>query len=146
MERLDFIKKCGALCLGGAVISQLLQSCQATHTAVTEQVGNNLKVKKSEFVITKDGVSSFRSFVVLHDDKLKFPIYLNRINETEYSALWMECTHQGVELSANGDYLSCSAHGSEFDKFGKVTEGPANRPLRTFKTTSENDFILISLA
>ena len=146
MERLDFIKKCGALCLGGAVVSQLLQGCQTAHTAVTEQVGNNLKVKKSEFQIAKDGSAAFRNYIILHPEKLKFPIYLYRISDSEYSALWMECTHQGVELSANGDFLSCAAHGSEFDKFGKVTEGPANRPLRTFKTTTENEFILISLA
>lgn len=146
MERVDFLKKCGALCLGGFAISQLLQSCKTQFYATGEMSGNNLKVKKSDFELTKDGQISYRKYILVNSDKLNFPIYLYRINENDYSALWMECSHQGAELSAHGDYLSCSAHGSEFDKNGNVTQGPAQKPLRKFPTSLEGDSILISLS
>jgi Rieske Fe-S protein len=83
---------------------------------------------------------------LLKADKLNYPIYLYKLSATEYSALWMECTHQGAELSAHGDYLTCPSHGSEFDKTGKVTLGPAQTNLRKFKTSVEGQYILILLS
>ena len=146
MKRTEFFKTCGALCLGGALVAEFLQSCKSTHYAVSEQSGTNLKVMKTEFELTKNGQTTFRSYIIVNPEKLNFPIYLYRMNESEYSALWMECTHQGAELTAHGEYLTCAAHGSEFDKNGNVTQGPAQKSLRRFKTSDENDFILISLS
>jgi Rieske Fe-S protein len=58
----------------------------------------------------------------------------------------MECTHQGAELSAHGELLTCPAHGSEFDKLGNVMQGPAQSNLRKFKTKIENQYVLIHLS
>lgn len=146
MERIDFLKRCGALCLGGLVIAPLLQSCGSTHFVSSELAGSNLKVKKADFQLIKDGQITYRSYVLVNPEKLNFPIYLSRLSEDQYTAVWMECSHQGAELSAHGDTLSCPAHGSEFDKNGNVTQGPAQKPLRKFATRVEGDYILISLS
>lgn len=146
MERSEFLKKCGAFCLGGLAIPPLLQSCKSFYYASSEISDDKLKVKKSEFRIDKNEQSTYRSYVLVNSDKLNFPIYLYRFDDNAYSALWMECSHQGAELSAHGDTLSCPAHGSEFDKNGNVTQGPAQRPLRKFATSTDNEYILISLA
>lgn len=58
----------------------------------------------------------------------------------------MECTHMGAELTAHGDHLSCPSHGSEFDKFGNVTEGPAESMLRKFNYTIDQHYITIQLS
>ena len=86
-----------------------------------------------------------REYIIVRNDKLEFPIYLYRFSETEYSALLMKCTHQGNELNASGDHLHCSAHGSEFNNKGIVAQGPAEKNLRAFKVTVDNQKIFIDL-
>ncbi len=107
---------------------------------------NSLKVGKKEFTQDKNGQPIDRKYVIVKGDKLNYPIYLYKTSETEYSALWMECTHQSMELTAHGDYMTCPSHGSEFDKNGNVTQGPAQSNLRKFKTTVDSEFIYILLA
>ncbi|MBK8828174.1 MAG: Rieske (2Fe-2S) protein [Saprospiraceae bacterium] len=68
-----------------------------------------------------------------------------RIEENKYNALWLECTHQGNEVQVFGDKLQCPAHGSEFSNSGLVTNGPADRNLRTFPVTIEGNYLKISL-
>jgi Rieske Fe-S protein len=82
----------------------------------------------------------------VHHDQLEYPIYLFRLSENNYSALWMKCTHQGSELQASGDHLYCPSHGSEFDKNGSVTQGPAEKNLRSFAVTVQNETLLINLS
>ena len=87
-----------------------------------------------------------RQYVIVKAEQLNYPIYLHKISEFEYSAVWMECSHQNAELSAHGEYLTCPSHGSEFDKLGNVTQGPAQHSLRKFKTSLDNQYILIQLS
>lgn len=142
------MKTCGVACLGGTTaISLLLQSCASGyHYAHGEIDKEHLKVLKSEFVQDSKGKAVTRKHILVKHDKLNYPIYLYKVSEEEYTALWMECTHQGAELSAQGDYLTCPAHGSEFDKQGNATQGPAQKSLRKFKTTTDNQYIYIQLS
>lgn len=39
------------------------------------------------------------------------------------------CTHLGCIVEFKGDRFTCPCHGSGFDKNGKVTQGPAPKPL-----------------
>ena len=87
-----------------------------------------------------------RQYIIVNNDQLEFPIYLYRFSENDYTALLMKCTHQGNELQASGDYLHCSAHGSEFNNKGVVAQGPAEKDLRSFKVTSDNEKIFIDLS
>ena len=34
--------------------------------------------------------------------------------DRQFTAIWMECSHQGTRLQVYGDVLQCPAHGSEF--------------------------------
>lgn len=141
MKRKEFIKTCGYGCLGLSSISFLLQSCVAMKDISVEITGDHLKVPKAAFK-KKD---EYVEYVIVRNEKLQFPIYVFRFSEEEYTALYLECTHQGNEVSAYGDKLVCSAHGSEFDNKGQVTSGPADRPLRSFPVNSENENLFISL-
>jgi cytochrome b6-f complex iron-sulfur subunit len=51
-----------------------------------------------------------------------------------------------MELNVNGDMLSCPAHGSEFNNKGAVLQGPAERPLKKFPVTTDNENIYIHIS
>ena len=107
--------------------------------------GENIELPLTEFSQVKNGETIFRKYIVLQNEQLQYPICVYRISDSEYKALLMKCTHQGNELSVYGDKLHCAAHGSEFDKQGIATIGPAVQPLRNFPVTIENQKLLISL-
>ncbi len=141
MERGDFISTCGFACLGFSSIAMVLQSCVAYKTVPGKIVDDHLLVPISNFIRRDD----FQKYLIIRNDNLQMPIYLFRFSENEYTALNMKCTHQGTELNAYGDKLVCSAHGSEFNNKGDVTNGPAAEPLRSFPIHIDQNNIFISL-
>jgi nitrite reductase/ring-hydroxylating ferredoxin subunit len=108
--------------------------------AVLEGCGSSKSVEgaleESDLVIPVTAFQqkdSFRKYVVVQHEKMKYPICVYRFSETNYSALLMRCTHQGTELQVFGSRLQCPAHGSEFSN------------LRTFPVTQHNNQLYISL-
>lgn len=87
----------------------------------------------------------YHAYVIAAHDSLTFPICIYRIDDNTYSALLMECTHQGAELQVSGDHLTCPAHGSEFDRWGKVQQAPAISDLRRFPVTVSGEQLFIDL-
>ncbi|WP_026809205.1 QcrA and Rieske domain-containing protein [Arenibacter latericius] len=141
MRRKEFIKTCGLACLGATSIGVFLHSCVSTKNISANIEGDELVIPKSDFT-KKDG---FYNYIVINNSKLQFPIALFRFSSEEYNALYLKCTHQGNELNAFGDKLVCSAHGSEFDNKGNVTNGPATDALRSFPVRITKDNLHISL-
>ncbi|ASO06028.1 MULTISPECIES: Rieske (2Fe-2S) protein [Arenibacter] len=141
MERNEFIKTCGYACIGASSIGMLLQSCVSNKSITANIENENLVVPISDFL--KD--EAYLKYIIVRNNNLRFPIYVFRFSENEYTALYLQCTHQGNELNAYGDKLVCPAHGSEFNNKGMVTNGPATDPLRSFPIQISNPNILISL-
>ena len=146
MNRREFVSQSCVACVSGGLLSIVLSGCQSTHYVNGTIESKGLSVSKSEFTYFKKDKPFTRQFIIVNHGKLEFPIYLYRISDTEYSALWMKCTHQGSELQASGDHLYCTSHGSEFDKKGKVNQGPAERDLRSFPVSVSEEKIVINLA
>ncbi|SMD15134.1 QcrA and Rieske domain-containing protein [Pedobacter nyackensis] len=144
MERKDFIKNCGLACLGGIGISTLLESCSSLQILTGQIAGDDLVVPLSDFVKNANK-KQFKRYIIINNDQLKFPICVYRFNESTYTALWMQCTHQGAELQVFGDKLQCPAHGSEFNNKGIMQNGPAATNLRTFAIAVDKDQLKISL-
>lgn len=144
MERKEFIKTCGFACLASAAINALLQGCTASKIINGKIVESDMIIPIRDFQTGK-GTDSFKKYIVVHNDLLQYPVCIYRLSETEYTALWMSCTHQGTELQVFGDKLQCPAHGSEFTNRGDIQNGPADRSLRTFPVKIENNQLLISL-
>jgi Rieske Fe-S protein len=145
MTRKDFIvNACGA-CLVTVGFSGLLSSCISTKYITGTLGKDGLTVSVDEFKITQKGKTTYRSFIIIGNEALQYPVCLYRFNANEYSALWMRCTHQGTELQASGDFLQCPAHGSEFNNKGTVINGPASRALRNFPIAVTNNEIFIDL-
>lgn len=145
MNRKDFIvNACGA-CMAAVGFPGLLLSCASTRY-ITGRLGKDgLTVSPNEFKIAQKNKTAYRSFIIIRNEALQYPVCLYRFNDAEYAALWMQCTHQGAELQASGNFLQCPAHGSEFNSKGSVTNGPASRALRNFPVTVSNDEIFIDL-
>ena len=147
MDRKNFIKACGFACIGGAVLSPLLQGCAtADHYVKADTRGNMLVVKKAEFVKTGDSSrASYHKYVILKNQQFGFPICIYRFAADEYTALLMRCTHKGCEVKPQGDFLVCPCHGSEFTNRGVVQSAPAQENLKAFiiKTDNENIYIQV---
>jgi thiosulfate dehydrogenase (quinone) large subunit len=70
-------------------------------------------------------VGSSTSFTTPNGD----PAYLLRPATDTFLAFLATCTHQGCPITATGPGFRCPCHGSTFDGDGKVTGGPATKPL-----------------
>lgn len=142
MERKAFLKTCGFACMGGFLVSSLLEGCSGNRIIAGTIDHSDLVVPESVF---QQGKDSFRTYVVIQHEQLKYPVCVYRFRAAEYTAMLMRCTHQGAELQVFGDRLECPAHGSQFSNKGQVENGPADTNLRTFPVTVQNNQIHISL-
>jgi Rieske Fe-S protein len=143
MNRKDFILKSCAACVAASSVAALLSSCAATKFTNGKLIKDGIVIDVKEFSLKE--ANKHRLYIVVRNDELLFPICVYRFSETDYSAVWMQCAHQGAELNVAGDYLQCPAHGSEYDNRGRVTSGPADRDLRTFPVTINNNQLFIDL-
>jgi len=142
MERWDFIKTCGFACLSGTVFAAVLEGCGSSKMIAGTMDKSGLVIPAASF---QQGNASFKKYVVVQNEQLKYPVCVYRLSATEYTALLMRCTHQGAELQVVGDRLECPAHGSQFSNKGKVQNGPADTNLRTFTVSIQNDQLHIAL-
>lgn len=145
MNRKDFIINSCAACLSATALTGLLTSCKSTQYISGKLNDDGVLVDADDFKTTRKGKAAYHSFIIVRNEALQYPICVYRFNENEYSALWMQCSHQGAELQASGDFLQCTAHGSEFSNKGKVTNGPADKDLRSFPVTINNGQLFIDL-
>ena len=143
MNRRHFIKNSCVACMGAVAASGFLSACSTTRYVPGKIEKDGISVDPQEFVLKDKG--KYRSYIVIRNDALLFPICLYRLSETDYSALWMQCSHQGAELAVSGDKLQCPAHGSEYSNRGKVTGGPADRDIRSFPVSIIDNQVFIDL-
>ncbi|HJS54438.1 MAG TPA: Rieske (2Fe-2S) protein [Chitinophagaceae bacterium] len=139
MDRREFIKNSCGTCLSATVIGSVLSSCTTTQYISGTLGKDGLFVDTAEFLTKQNGKQVYRSFIIVRNEALQYPVCVYRFSENDYSALWMRCTHQGTELQASGDRLQCTAHGSEFDSKGGVKTGPADKSLRSFAVSILNN-------
>jgi Rieske Fe-S protein len=143
MKRKDFIRSGCSACVALTALPALFSACKITNIVSGKLTTDGLLIDLSEFKQEKE--KQYRSYIIVRNEALLFPICIYRFNEQDYTALWMQCAHQGAELNVVGDYLQCPAHGSEYNNRGKVTNGPADSNLRTFPITVSNKNIFIDL-
>ncbi len=143
MNRRHFIKNSCAAYIGATAVSGFLSSCATIRYVPGNIEQDGISIDEKEFAHKEKG--KYRSYIIIRNDALLFPICLYRFNEKEYSALWMQCSHQGAELSVSGDFLQCPAHGSEYSNRGKVKNGPADKDIRSFPVSVKNNQVFIDL-
>lgn len=146
MERRDFLLTGGKAGLGLCLGSLCALGCgSAAYYAQTTLTAQKITVPKSEFEYRKKEAVLARPYVFVRLNNPGFPVCLYKTG-AGYTACLMECTHRSCEVEVQGTRYVCPCHGSEFDTAGAVLEGPAERPLKTFKTTEDESNIYIWLA
>jgi Rieske Fe-S protein len=145
MDRRKFLHHSCICSLAGLASAKLLQGCASLKYSAGTIRGSDLIIPLDDFVDRTGKDIQFRKFILAGNDLLKFHICVYRFSDSDFQALWTECTHQGNELQVFGEKLECPAHGSEFDTRGNVQEGPANRSLRSFPVRIDGDYLKISL-
>ena len=144
MNRKEFISACTFTCIGALGLGPLMQACSPAQYLQVKKEGDKLRLARRVFIRNEEG--RHRRYVLVKSEELANPIIVYRFSEDDYSALLLRCTHQGTELSVNGDLLSCAAHGSEFGTRGEVVQGPAEENLKSFKIETDSEHIYIRLA
>src|SRR6476646_5597076 len=67
-----------------------------------------------------------------------------RTGDQTFTALTSTCTHQTCTITGfDGTDFVCPCHGSRFTTSGRVVNGPASAPLRTFNTAFANNVLTI---
>ena len=146
MKRRKFIANACISCMGLSSLSVVLNGCGVSSSIINSPInGSNLLVNLVHFENHKKGVLNYKKYIIVQNEKMQYPICIYRTNEKTYTALLLNCTHQGAELQVFGDKMQCPAHGSEFDNKGKVINGPASEDLRSFPITILKDKLNISL-
>lgn len=145
MNRKQFIKQCAFTCVSLAGLGAAMQACAPVKSINASLAESDLVVPENSFEYEKKGQRHYRKFLIVHNERLQFPLCVTRINDKNYVAVLMRCPHQGAELQVFGDKLQCPAHGSEFDNTGVVMSPPADINLRAFPVVLENNQLKISL-
>lgn len=146
MNRKEFFKTCGYACLSGVAFVSVLQSCSTSKIINAEISGAEILVNLTDFEINKKGKITYKKYIVIQNSALNYPICIYRFSENEFTALNLQCTHQGAELQVFGDKIVCPAHGSEFNSKGNVESGPALKQLRSFTIKIEKTQLKLSLS
>ncbi len=145
MDRKKFIKQGCIACFSMATLGSLVAACGPARFTTGKLIKDGLLLDIAAFTVVKNGVTGYIPYVIVRNEALQYPVCVYRFSETEYSALWMQCTHQGAELQVSGDQLHCPAHGSEFNNKGIVKNGPAGKDLKTFPVSLNKNELFIDL-
>ncbi|HVT85002.1 MAG TPA: Rieske (2Fe-2S) protein [Chitinophagaceae bacterium] len=140
MERKEFIRaSCNAcLLLAAGYLLPTLAGCASGYSVFkTSVVNKQITVPLTMF--DKSALQLVRPQGWLYD------IAVEKRENGSFAALLLQCTHQENQLKIDGNGFHCSLHGSEFDKNGNVTKGPAERPLHQYKTFVDNDHLIIQI-
>jgi Rieske Fe-S protein len=62
-----------------------------------------------------------------------------RVSQSKFIALNLTCTHKHCEVEYDGESFECPCHGSQYNKYGKVTQGPAEKNLKSYKIEYNSD-------
>ncbi len=98
-----------------------------------QEVGTLSELQKGQILVTA-GLGSGPLLIVPSPGNPNAPIAVNPT-----------CTHAGctVKWQAEQATFVCPCHGSEFDLSGKVTKGPAAKPLPTYAAKIEANGVLV---
>ena len=141
IDRRDFLKKSALTIAAGTVafsaidISKLIAA--AGNSEDTEDTTEKV-INLSDY----PALQSTGGYAMITDK-----IIVIRTSSSNFVTLNITCTHKKCDVEFDGSGFECPCHGSEYNKTGKVLNGPATKNLRSYKTTynSDNNTITIKM-
>lgn len=142
MQRRDFLKGACRICLlgaAGAAVIDMTGCSPATANAIFKPdiVDNAVQVPLTIF--DKNPVQ------IISPKKYAYEVAIEKKQDGTYKALLLRCTHYNNQLQPTGNGFTCNAHGSKFDKEGKVLKGPAEAPLTLLQTSITDQILFVHL-
>jgi cytochrome b6-f complex iron-sulfur subunit len=137
------LKSAGTIAIGSYTLA-LVNACTNPTSSNDEKESDGLKIDISQAenaaLQTVGGVIALASNEI--DSKGLFVI---RSSDAEVRTFSRECTHQGCTVNPFfGNNATCGCHGSQFNKSGEVTKGPASKPLKEYNANLDGDIITIT--
>src|SRR5436190_20532489 len=142
VTRRKFVRDSCSACLGLLAVASgaaVLSGC-AGISEIDASVHNNT------IVVPLASIAKGEKIKLIRVAKLSYDILLVLGENKDHRALEMRCTHADNILTASNSGLYCTFHGSAFNLRGEVINGPAIRPLKNFRTTEEDNRIVIYLS
>jgi cytochrome b6-f complex iron-sulfur subunit len=83
----------------------------------------------------------------LEFEDLQRDILVAHVTPGQFVGVDLKCTHRGCDVSyqAEGKKFYCPCHGSEFDLYGRVTKGPAGKPLQYYHAEQKGDEVMVTV-
>lgn len=140
MDRRDFVKQSCLACLavGAGMAVTSLSSCGTLPVYKATADNNKVPVPVSLFAQS--------DFQIIQPKGMYYNIGLRKEKDGTYTALLLRCTHADNQLTPTGNGFKCNLHGSEFNREGQVTQGPAEHSLKKYTTEIISGQIIIHTA
>lgn len=141
MTRLEFLRCLGAGCIFVAVGAVI--GCAGIPVYRAQVRGGRATLSEAEFDLLLEDREDEAVLVRPAGDYEA--VILVRTSARTYRAVSAVCTHQSCEVRFEHGGIRCPCHGSSFTLDGKVTRGPAKKPLPIYNVTVEEEMIHIDL-
>jgi Rieske Fe-S protein len=129
---------CGALAATLGITTDIATA--ASNAVGVKQVGKKLQISLTQNkVLSKVG----GAVTINLSDGSTVAIIRTALTTRGFTALNLSCTHQGVTVVEQGNAWVCPAHGSRFDKTGKVLRGPASSALFKYPVSANAKVVTI---
>jgi cytochrome b6-f complex iron-sulfur subunit len=83
----------------------------------------------------------------LEYDDLQREILVVHVTAGQFVGVDIKCTHRACDVSyqADGKKFYCPCHGSEYDLYGRVTKGPAQKSLNYYHAEQKGDEVMVTV-
>ena len=127
------------MAIGAGMVIGSLSSCATLPVYKTAINDKKITVPENLF--------AYSDFQVVQPQGMYYNIGLRKETDGTYTALLLRCTHADNQLTVAGSNgFTCNLHGSQFDKEGHVTKGPAERHLKKYQTQIIQNQIIIYIS
>jgi len=142
MERSAFIKSSCNICMlltAGMILPTLTGCGPAAYKVINTDIHND------QVAVPLTGFTQ-SPLQLVRPKGWYYSIAVRKKEDNTYSALLLKCTHQDNQLTpAGSNGYTCSLHGSAFNTAGVVTKGPAERSLKEYPVTTDQDNLIIHI-
>jgi cytochrome b6-f complex iron-sulfur subunit len=150
MDRRKFIGSVFATVAGSAVVGSIVDITRAplakARTKVASFGTKDVQEVPINLTDNPDLVPVGGTYHLEFED-LQRDILVAHVTPGQFVGVDIKCTHRGCDVNyqPDGKKFYCPCHGSEFDLYGRVTKGPAGKPLQYYHAEQKGDEVMVTV-
>ena len=126
----------------GALVACAVAGCESLQTVPVQSRGGVVRL-----VLRNHPQLAESGFLRIQPPDLRHHLIVLAQADGEYLVVSPICTHQGCTVDIARDRLACPCHGSQYDRTGRVIQGPAEKDLTRYPAeVTPNGELVIRLA